>query len=143
MLGAILGTAALHGRDKVTLILDPEIATYGSWLEQLLAESSGKDGKGLVPVDLEPLVPSRYYGHDRIFIYLANTNKYSKTVEQLLKAGHPVLTFFVPDFYDLGAEFYRWEFATATACAVLGINAFDSLMYRIAKSERKRKLPLI
>lgn len=140
VLGAILGTAALHGRDKVTLILDPAIATYGSWLEQLLAESSGKDGKGLVPVDLEPLVPSKYYGHDRIFVYLANTNQFSKTVEQLLKAGHPVLTFFVPDLYDLGAEFYRWEFATAIACAILGVNAFDQPDVQDSKIRTEKKI---
>jgi transaldolase/glucose-6-phosphate isomerase len=140
VLGAVLGTAALHGRDKVTLLLDPEIATFGSWLEQLLAESSGKEGKGLVPVDLEPLVPAKYYSHDRIFVYLAHSNKYNKIIERLQKAGHPALILSIRDLYDLGAEFYRWEFATAIACAVLRVNAFDQPDVQDSKTRTEKKI---
>ncbi len=142
VLGAILGMAALHGRDKLTLLLDPEIAAFGSWLEQLLAESSGKEGKGIVPVDLEPLIPVERYSHDRIFVYLAHSNKYSKIIERLQKAGHPALMLSVPDLYNLGMEFYRWEFATAIACAVLGVNAFDQPDVQDSKTRTEKKIAI-
>jgi transaldolase / glucose-6-phosphate isomerase len=125
VLGAVLGEAVRQGRDKLTLIADDELLPFGSWLEQLIAESSGKDGTGIVPVDLEPLAEPYLYGSDRIFIYLKRSGKYLEQTSRLQKAGYPVLTLPFEDDYDLGAEFYRWEIAVAVACVVLGVNPFD------------------
>ncbi len=129
MLGAILGTAAKSGRDKVTIITSPGISDLGAWLEQLLAESTGKNGKGIIPVDREELGPPEIYGNDRVFAYVrlesgADTGQDAK-VAALEKAGHPVVHIAMADTYDLGAEFFRWEIATAVAGAIIGINAFN------------------
>jgi transaldolase/glucose-6-phosphate isomerase len=128
-LGVILGVLGRGGRDKVTLIASPAIRDLGAWLEQLLAESTGKQGKGLIPVDLEdPGVPGAY-GSDRLFIYLrldsASDPAQDAAVEALEKARQPVARLRVADPYDLGREFFRWEMATAVAGAVLGLNPFD------------------
>ena len=125
VLGAIIGEAALRGREKLTLIADPEFAPFGAWVEQLVAESSGKQGKGIVPiVDELPMSPAQY-GQDRLFVYLRTTGQYDRWIERLQLAGHPVIAYAMKDGYDLGAEFFRWGVAISTACAILGVNAFD------------------
>jgi transaldolase/glucose-6-phosphate isomerase len=128
-LGLLLGTAARAGRDKVTLIASPPLRDFGAWLEQLLAESTGKDGKGLIPVDGEPLGEPAVYGADRVFAYIRTETGFDRSqdlaVEALVKAGHPVVRISVHDLLDLGQEIFRWEIATAVAGSVLGINAFN------------------
>jgi transaldolase/glucose-6-phosphate isomerase len=129
VLGIILGTAAKNGRDKVTLITSPGISDLGAWLEQLLAESTGKQGKGIIPVDREQLGSPDVYGNDRIFVYVrlesAPDPAQDAKVGALEQAGHPVVRISVGDSYDLGQEFFRWEIATAVAGSILGINAFN------------------
>jgi transaldolase/glucose-6-phosphate isomerase len=128
-LGCILGTAANAGRDKVTIITSPGISDLGAWLEQLLAESTGKIGKGIIPVDREELASPDVYGTDRVFTYVRLENAVDPDQEAkvvaLEKAGQPVVRITMPDIYDLGAEFFRWEIATAVAGAIIGINAFN------------------
>jgi len=128
-LGAVLGVLAKAGRDKVTLVASPGIADLGAWLEQLLAESTGKQGQGLIPVDLEELGPPGVYGEDRLFVYLrlesAPDAKQDAAVAALEQAGQPVVRITVIDPEHLGQEFFRWEIATAVAGAHLGINPFD------------------
>ncbi len=129
VLGTVLGVLAKSGRDKVTIVASPAIADFGAWLEQLLAESTGKQGKGLIPVDAEPLGPPDVYGADRLFIYLRLSGetdaKQDDAVAVLERAGHPVVHIAVADRYHIGQEFFRWELATAVAGAILGINPFD------------------
>ena len=128
-LGIILGTAAKAGRDKVTIITSPGISDLGAWLEQLLAESTGKIGKGIIPVDREALTSPDVYGNDRVFAYVRLENgvdaDQESKVAAIEKAGHPVVRITMADTYDLGAEFFRWEIATAVAGAIIGINAFN------------------
>ncbi len=126
-LGAVLAGLARAGRDKVTLVLSEKIRALGSWIEQLLAESLGKDGTGLIPVADEPLGAPSVYGDDRIFlaIVLEGDTTHDAALAKLSDAGHPVLRLQLRDAMDLGAEFFRWELATATAGAVLGVNPFD------------------
>jgi len=140
VLGAILGQAALDGRNKLTILADPLVAPFGSWLEQLVAESSGKQGKGIMPVEGEPVGSPADYGDDRLFIYLRREGKYDKTVKELQEAGHPDLAFDILDAYDLGAEFYRWEVATAVACHILHVNAFDQPDVQDSKDRTKAKI---
>jgi transaldolase / glucose-6-phosphate isomerase len=129
MLGLILGTAAKLGRDKITLITSPGISDLGAWLEQLIAESTGKLGKGIIPVDREEIGAPDVYGNDRIFAYvrLETTPDAAQDagVAALENAGHPVVRIAVADIYNLGQEFFRWEIATAVAGSILGINAFN------------------
>lgn len=129
VLGLILGSAAKTGRDKVTIVASPGIFDLGAWLEQLLAESTGKQGKGIIPVDREALGNSEIYGNDRVFAYLrletAPDAQQDANITALEKAGHPVIRIAVNDNYDLGQEFFRWEIATAAAGSVIGINAFN------------------
>jgi transaldolase/glucose-6-phosphate isomerase len=115
----------MDGRDKLTLLADESVAPLGAWLEQLVAESSGKQGKGIVVVDSEPITNPAGYGADRLFVYLRREGRLDAAVDELRQAGHPTLVFDISDAYDLGAEFYRWEIATAFACAILGVNSFD------------------
>jgi transaldolase / glucose-6-phosphate isomerase len=128
-LGCILGAAANVGRDKVTIITSPGISDLGAWLEQLLAESTGKIGKGIIPVDREQLASPDVYGTDRVFTYIRLENRVDPAQEAkvaaLEQAGQPVVRITMPDIYDLGAEFFRWEIATAVAGAIIGINAFN------------------
>jgi len=130
-LGAILGAAAKNNRDKVTFIVSPQSPCrgLGSWLEQLLAESTGKEGTGIIPIDSEQLGVPEVYGTDRLFVHItvrsASEDGVSSKIDALRFAGHPVVTIILNDLYDLGQEFYRWEFAVATVGALLGINAFD------------------
>lgn len=128
-LGAILGTLAKAGRDKVTLIASPAISDLGAWLEQLIAESTGKEGKGIIPVDDEPLGEVPVYGNDRVFVYLryaeGTVPEQDAMVDAVQSTGHPVVRIDVTNLMNLGQEFFRWEMATATAGSLLGINAFD------------------
>ncbi len=145
-LGVTLGALAKAGRDKLTFLADPAIAPFGAWVEQLIAESTGKHGVGIVPVDREPLGPVEAYGQDRVFVRLqlsGSTGWRTATdplVEGLAAAGHPVLEIAVDPELGLGAEFFRWEFATAIAGAVLGINPFDEPNVTESKENTKRVL---
>lgn len=129
LLGIIMGVCANHGKDKVTLITSPGIHALGAWLEQLLAESTGKVGKGLIPVDQEPLGNPEVYGDDRIFAYIRLNDSpdaaQDKSVAALEEAGHVVVRMHLESKEKLAAELFRWEFATATAGSVIGINAFN------------------
>jgi transaldolase/glucose-6-phosphate isomerase len=127
-LGAILGVAAKMGRDKLTLVVSPALASFGSWIEQLVAASTGKEGRGVVPVDLEPVGDPKEYGDDRLFVYIRlgeGDAAQSRAVGALEKAGQPVVYLTLEDRAALGREFFRWEVATAIAGAVLGVNPFD------------------
>jgi transaldolase/glucose-6-phosphate isomerase len=129
VLGIVLGAAAKAGRDKVTIITSPGISDLGAWLEQLIAESTGKIGKGIIPVAGEHLGSPDVYGNDRVFAYVRLENEadadQEAKVSALEKAGQPVVRITMPDTYHLGAEFFRWEIATAVAGSIIGINAFN------------------
>ncbi len=126
-LGAILGALAQAGRDKLTFIVSDKISTFGYWTEQLIAESTGKEGKGILPIEGEPLGAPDVYGNDRVFAYLrlGKNARRDQAVAALAKAGHPVITIDLADAYDVGGEFMRWEVATAAASWALGIDPFD------------------
>ena len=130
VLGTILGLGASRfGRDKLTIIASPGMAALGAWLEQLVSESTGKDGKGIIPIDGEALASAETYGSDRLFVYMrlrsAPDAAQDQAVEALARAGHPVVRLELDDEYDLAQEFFRWEVAVAVAGAILGINPFD------------------
>ena len=143
-LGAILGAAGLAGRDKVTFLVSPGIETFGAWVEQLLAESTGKEGRGLVPVEKEYLGNPEVYGNDRLFVSMALASEVDDEVEEgiqaLEAAGHPVVRIELTDKLDLGAEFFRWEVATAAAGAILEINPFDQPNVQESKNNTNRLL---
>jgi transaldolase / glucose-6-phosphate isomerase len=142
VLGAILGTLAVNGRDKVTIICSPGLSDLGAWLEQLLAESTGKIGKGIVPVDRERLTDPTKYGNDRLFAYVrvasAPEREQDQAVDALEKAGQPVVRISVTDPYALGEEFFRWEIATAVAGSIIGINAFNQPDVEASKIETRK-----
>jgi transaldolase/glucose-6-phosphate isomerase len=142
ILGAILGTLQKIGRDKVTIFASPGISDLGAWLEQLLAESTGKEGKGLIPVDREEIGAPAVYGNDRVFAYLKlagdSDQKQEAAVAALEQAGHPVVRIAVTDTYALGQEFFRWEIATAVAGSVIGINAFNQPDVEASKIETRK-----
>ncbi len=143
MLGAALGALALKGRDKVTFFLSDEIDSFGLWIEQLLAESTGKDGKGLVPITGESIGAPEDYSPDRVFIYIGIGEKGAAVegkLNALAGAGHPVIEFNLSDRYDLGGEFFRWELATAAAGHIMGINPFDQPDVEAAKVLAKKRL---
>jgi transaldolase/glucose-6-phosphate isomerase len=128
VLGAAIGAAHAAGRDKLTLVISPDIASFGSWIEQLVAESAGKEGKGIVPIDLEPVGAPESYGADRLFVYIrsaAADARQDAAVTALEKAGQPVVRITVDRRESLGREIFRWELATAIACATMGVNPFD------------------
>ncbi len=129
VLGATLGALAKAGRNKVTLISSPAVGALGGWCEQLIAESTGKEGRGIIPVDDEPLGAPHVYGTDRVFVYIRYADgvepEQDVAVDALQAAGHPVVRIDVTDVINLGQEFFRWEIAVATAGSLLGINAFD------------------
>ena len=142
VLGTILGVAANHGRDKLTIVTSPGIFDLGAWLEQLLAESTGKIGKGIIPVDREKLVKPAAYGNDRVFAYLRLSNEANKAQEAAVNAlervGHPVVRIVLANKYDLGQEFFRWEIATAVAGSILGIDAFNQPDVEASKVETRK-----
>ena len=143
-LGVILGALANQKRDKVTILASPPVATLGYWLEQLLAESTGKEGKGILPVEGEPLGAPQSYGDDRVFVYLRTDDEVDETQESAVAAfeaaGHLVVRLALHDEYDLGQEFFRWEFATAVAGSLLGVNPFDQPNVQEAKDATERLL---
>lgn len=134
-LGAIMGTLAQAGRDKVTFITSAAIASFGDWVEQLIAESTGKNGQGILPVVGEPVLEPSGYGDDRLFVYLrlAGDSGWDEAVARLEQAGQPVVRLELQDLYDLGEQFFIWELATAVAGHVIGIQPFDQPNVESAK----------
>ncbi len=147
ILGAVMGAMALSGRDKATLLAPAKISTLGLWLEQLIAESTGKEGRGVLPVAGEPADAPPVYGDDRWFAEFqvkdAPDPDLERRAEELRRAGFPVVTILLDDLYDLGQEFFRWEVATAAAGSILGINAFDQPNVRESKENTNRLLDSI
>ena len=150
-LGLAIGTLARGGRNKLTFVIDPEIAAFGAWVEQLIAESTGKHGTGIVPIDQEPLGTMAAYSDDRVFVRIrlagskgpaaaADGTPADQLLGHLEAAGHPVITVRVADPIDLGGEFVRWEVATAIAGAVLGIDPFDQPNVEESKQLTRRLL---
>ena len=142
-LGVSLGDYANAGRDKLTLVIDPQIETLGLWIEQLIAESTGKEEKGILPVNNEPLGDPSVYGDDRVFVSISigdPSNEQKSRLDLLSNAGHPVIYRQLNDIYDLGAEFFDWEFATACAGWKLGINPFDQPNVQEAKDATRELL---
>jgi glucose-6-phosphate isomerase len=143
-LGNMMAALAKAGRDKITIMASPAITSFGLWAEQLLGESTGKEGTGLVPVAEEPIAPASTYGQDRFFIYLRLTGDRNRPLDRqstaLMRQGHPVLTLTLRDRYDLGSEFFRWEFATAVAGHLLGIHPFDQPNVQESKDNTVRVL---
>ena len=141
-LGLALGVAARGGRDKLTVVASPALASLGAWLEQLVAESTGKAGTAIVPVDGERTGEPPVYGDDRLFVYVRDSRgpdpDQDAALDRLARAGHPVVRIDVEDRDDLGAEFFRWEMATAVAGAVLGINPFDQPDVEASKVATRR-----
>ncbi len=142
ILGTILGVAANHGRDKITIFTSPGVSDLGAWLEQLIAESTGKVGKGIIPVDREKIGKPAVYGNDRVFAYLRlakeNNRAMDAAVTALEKAGHPVVRIVLGTKFDLGQEFFRWEIATATAGSIIGINTFNQPDVEASKIETRK-----
>ncbi|MFZ7113071.1 MAG: bifunctional transaldolase/phosoglucose isomerase [Desulfatiglandales bacterium] len=134
-LGAVMGELALMGRDKITLITSPPLGPFGNWAEQLIAESTGKEGKGILPVEGERLLKPEYYSDDRLFVYLKleGDDTCDTGVKALEESGHPVVRILLGDLYDLGGELFRWEMATAVAGSILEINPFDQPNVESAK----------
>ena len=143
-LGAAMGSLAKTGRDKVTVIASPTLSTFGLWVEQLLAESTGKEGTGLIPIAQEPVLKPAAYGTDRFFVYLKlkgdKNHGLDQAVHALVKAKQPVLQFDLRDRYDVAAEFFRWECATAIAGHLLGIHPFDQPNVQESKDNTNRVL---
>ncbi|MDA0264142.1 MAG: glucose-6-phosphate isomerase [Chloroflexi bacterium] len=153
-LGGVMGVNAKNGRDKLTLVTSPAIISFGLWVEQLIAESTGKEGTGIVPVAGEPFAASDGFGSDRLFVYLRldgdENGEADAAMDGVEASGQPVVRLDLSDRYDLGAEFFRWEMATAVAGSILGINPFDQPDVQAAKDmtesvlaqfEASRKLP--
>jgi hypothetical protein len=134
-LGAILAELAKHGRDKVTFVLSPELVSFGDWVEQLIAESTGKEGKGILPVVGEALGRPESYGSDRLFVHmrLADDASHDAGLRRLARAGHPLLRIDLNERYELGAQFFLWEMATAVAGHRLDIQPFDQPNVESAK----------
>jgi hypothetical protein len=143
-LGATMATLSLHGIDKLTLITSPTVSSFGLWAEQLLAESTGKEGKGIIPISGEPLVEPSRYGGDRLFLYLRAEGDDNPPTDGAMEGieswGLPVMVLRMADTYDLGAEFFRWEFGTAIAGAIMGINPFDQPNVQTAKDAAQHML---
>ena len=154
LLGAAMGAGALDGRDKLTLIASPALASFGAWIEQLIAESTGKEGRGILPIDGEPCFAPSEYGSDRIFVHLrmAGDEEPDPQADTLVEAGHPVIRIQLDDEYDLGGAFFLWEMATVIAGNCLDINPFDQPNVESAKKkaremvdsyEKQGELPLL
>ncbi|RSK43480.1 glucose-6-phosphate isomerase [Hymenobacter perfusus] len=146
-LGVALGVLAQQGRDKLTLVVPENLTDLGLWLEQLIAESTGKEDKGILPVAGDPLGTPEVYGPDRVFVYVGFENQPDeenrRKVAALEAAGHPVVTILLRDALDLGAEFFRWEVATAVASAVLEINPFDQPNVQAAKTATDQLMKVV
>lgn len=146
-LGAAMAALAQAGRNKITLLASPQIATFGLWAEQLLAESTGKEGTGLIPVANEPVVTPTAYGTDRLFVYLRlkgdHNGQLDRQIGGLARQGHPVLTLPLQDRFDLAGEFFRWEVATALAGHLLGIHPFDQPNVQESKDNTARVLETV
>ena len=143
--GAAIGGFAKAGRDKLTIVTHPSIAAFGAWAEQLIAESTGKLGKGIVPIESEPLAAPRAYGKDRVFVYVGAGLPNASAADEaaltaLQEAGHPVVRLAMNDAYDVGEQFYLWEIATAAAGSVIGIDAFDQPNVQESKDNTKALL---
>jgi glucose-6-phosphate isomerase len=138
--GIILGTLAKVGIDKLTLITSKKLKPFGAWVEQLIAESTGKADKGILPVDLETIQNPEFYGKDRLFVYLKlkNDNSDDKKIKKIITSGFPFIEFELESIYDLGKEFFKWEFATAIAGRSLGIQPFDQPNVEQAKVIAKK-----
>ncbi len=140
--GAAIGGLAVNGRDKLTILTHTDVAAFGAWAEQLIAESTGKQGRGIIPIEGEELGKPEDYGDDRVFVYVgANLPDPAPGVEEKLAAleaaGHPVIRLAMNDQYDLGEQFYLWEIATSAAGSILGINAFDQPNVQESKDNTK------
>ena len=143
VLGATLGILAQKGRNKITFIMPPQWASLGNWLEQLIAESTGKEGKGILPVVDEPLADPHVYGNDRVFVFFQNADvDNSPEIAGLVQAGHPVITIRLNDRYDLGGQMFLWEMATAVTGHILGINPFDQPDVETTKVHTRRTISL-
>ena len=143
-LGLVMASAQRQGRDKLTLAVSPTIGSFGLWVEQMLAESLGKEGTGIIPVAGEPAMSPDAYGDDRLFFYLRlaedDNTVWDQACRELTAVGQPVVQLDLADRYDLGAEFFRWEFATAVAGAVMGVHPFDQPDVQSAKDRTDRVL---
>ncbi|MDQ6825746.1 MAG: bifunctional transaldolase/phosoglucose isomerase [Candidatus Eremiobacteraeota bacterium] len=145
LFGAAIGSLAIAGRDKLTIIAHPAVQAFGAWAEQLVAESTGKSGTGIIPIESEPLGEPDAYGDDRVFVYVgeglsdANEDEEAK-LRRLEDAGHPIIRLAMNDAYDLGEQFYLWEIATAAAGSLLGIDAFDQPNVQESKDNTVRLL---
>lgn len=138
-IGVAIAELAKQGRDKLTFVYSEKINSFGTWVEQLIAESTGKDGVGILPVENESLESPEFYSDDRVFVYthFENDNSVSAKIEDLKNAGYPIIEIILNDEYDLGGELFRWEFATAIAGWKLGIQPFDQPNVESAKIEAK------
>lgn len=138
-LGATIGQLAMLGRNKLTLVASPSIESLCDWIEQLIAESTGKEGKGILPIVREPLGPPEVYSEDRLFVYLkeGKDTAYDKALSDLEAAGHPLVRLNIRDKYEIGKQFFLWEFATAVAGHIMGINPFDQPDVESAKQLAK------
>ena len=139
-LGAVMAESALAGRDKLTVLCDAPLSALAGWIEQVVAESSGKHGKGILPVALEPVGAPEVYGNDRLFVYLHQTGELAESIAALKEVGHPVIESPISNLYEAGAEFFRWEMAIAVACSVLDVNAFDQPDVQDSKNRTKAKI---
>ena len=139
-LGILLAEATLAGKNKLTVLSDTEVMSFGAWLEQLIAESTGKLGKGIIPVDLEPKAPVEFYQHDRLFSYFYQSGQYADFAASLAENAHPIVSFKIASAYDLGFQFYLWEYATAVASSILGVNAFDQPDVQDSKTRTVEKI---
>jgi len=144
---ATMASLAQAGRNRITPIASPQITAFGLWAEQLLAQSTGKEGTGLIPVANEPIVSPTAYGTDRLFVYLRlkgdQNNQLDRQIAGLARQGHPILTLTLQDRYDLAAEFFRWEVATALAGHLLGIHPFDQPNVQESKDNTARVLETV
>lgn len=134
VLGVILAEAYLSGNDKLTILPNELMPSFGAWLEQLVAESSGKSGEGILPIDGEPLFSKDHYHRDRLFVRLALDKKSGQADENPAVSAHPLISIQAEEIHDLGAMFYIWEIAVSTACAIIGVNAFDQPNVQLSKS---------
>jgi len=143
LLGAILGTCQKKGIDKLTILTGDDVHDLGAWLEQLLAESTGKNGKAIIPVDREPLIDESEYSHDRVFVSLVTkdekvSDRHARLLDELAQAGRPVIDIELDSIENIGQEFFRWEFATAVAGSIMGINPFNQPDVESAKIEARK-----